>query len=88
MLKDYGVSIGGSELERQKGLSGRGVYKMNMMGGFEVTDHTLNLGNFPEINSFNFNLVCTFLIIASILAYVHSAHLDSIQISKATNTPM
>lgn len=35
MLKDYGVSIGGSELERQKGLSGRGVYKMNMMEGLK-----------------------------------------------------
>lgn len=35
MLKDYGVSIRGSELERQKGLSGRGVYKMNMMEGLK-----------------------------------------------------
>lgn len=34
-LKDYGVSIGGSELEREKRLSGRGVYGMNVMEGLK-----------------------------------------------------
>lgn len=34
-LKDYGVGIGGSELEREKGLSGRGVHGMNMKEGLK-----------------------------------------------------
>lgn len=50
-------------------------------GASEVTGHKQNLGNLiPEFNLLNFNdsLAWDFLIIASVLACVHSAHLESI----------